>query len=410
MAAARQNSVLQPPQKEEAVMKKAVHFGAGKIGRGFIAELLFDSGYEIIFADVVQEMVEQINQTHSYRLFRIEQDYEEKLITNVSALSSIHQQSEIIEAILEAEVVTTSVMATNLPKIAPLLARALRRRCESGKEKLTVMACENAIMGTDILKKAMADTGLITEEMLDAAGVYPNTAVDRIVFDGIHDGKEGIEIGEAYELAIERNKLIDPSKEPIAGAEYVDNLEMVLQRKIYMINCGHALCGYIGQQHGYEIVQDALRDPVIQAEVTAAVMESAAALERKYGYTHEELERYMNIMMLKRFLTPGLSDPIARVAREPIRKISPNDRIMGPACQCEKYGLENRHLLKGAAYALRFHNEADEQAVKLQAFIKEQGIEAAITKYTGAPADSRSFRVILEEYNRLDEEKICSKQ
>lgn len=388
-------------------MKKAVHFGAGKIGRGFIADLLYDSGYEIIFADVVQDMVDRINQTHSYCLFRIEQDYEEKMITHVSALSSIHQQEEIVEAILEAEVVTTSVMATNLPKIAPLLARALRRRYEAGKEKLTVMACENAMMGTDILKKAMADTGLITEKELDAVGVYPNTAVDRIVFDGVHGGKEGIEIGEAYELAIERNKLIDPGKEPISGAEYVDDLEMVLQRKIYMINCGHALSGYIGQVHGYETVQDALRDPVIQAEVTAAVMESAAALEKRYGYTHEELKHYMEVMMLKRFLTPGLSDPIVRVAREPIRKISPDDRIMGPAYQCEKYGLQNDHLLKGAAHALRFQNDEDEQAVELQEFIREHGIEAAITKYTGASAGSRIFMVILEEYRRLGEKKAC---
>lgn len=388
-------------------MKKAVHFGAGKIGRGFIAELLYDSGYEIVFADVVQDMVDRINQTHSYSLFRMEQDYEEKVIDHVSALSSVHQQEEVAEAILEAELVTTSVMATNLPKIAPLLARALRRRYEAGREKLTVMACENAMMGTDILKKAMADTGLITEEELDAAAVYPNTAVDRIVFDGIHGGKEGIEIGEAYELAIERNKLIDPQKEPILGAEYVENLEMVLQRKIYMINCGHALSGYIGQVHGYEIVRDALRDPAIQAEVTAAVMESAAALEKKYGYTHEELERYMKVMMLKRFLTPGLSDPIARVSREPIRKISPDDRIMGPAYQCEAYGLPNDHLLKGVAHALRFHNEKDEQAVELQAFIKEQGVGAAITKYTGASKDSRIFRVILEEYNRLNEKNVC---
>ena len=382
-------------------MKKAVHFGAGKIGRGFIAELLYDSGYEIIFADVVQDMVDRINETHSYSLFRIEHDYEEKEITNVSALSSINQQEEVADAIKDADVVTTSVMATNLPKIAPLLAKGLRKRLADGKEKVTVMACENAIMGTDILKKAMVDTGIITEEELDQVGVYPNTAVDRIVFDGVHGGKEGIEIGEAYELAIERGKLVNPNEQPIVGAEYVDDLEMVLQRKIYMINCGHALSGYIGQVHGYEIVQDALRDPKIQADVMAAVRESAAALEKKYGYTHEELKRYMDVMMLKRFLTPGLSDPIARVSREPIRKISPDDRIMGPAYQCEKYGLDNQHLLKGVAHALKFHNDEDEQAVELQAFIAENGVEAAIIKYTGAEPDSRMFRVILDEYNKL---------
>ena len=49
-------------------MKKAVHFGAGKIGRGFIAELLHDSGYEIVFGDVVDALVDIVNKEHQYPL------------------------------------------------------------------------------------------------------------------------------------------------------------------------------------------------------------------------------------------------------------------------------------------------------------------------------------------------------
>ena len=60
-------------------MKTAVHFGAGKIGRGFIADLLHDSGYKIVFADVVQPLVDLVNETHEYSLFLIDHDYEEKL-------------------------------------------------------------------------------------------------------------------------------------------------------------------------------------------------------------------------------------------------------------------------------------------------------------------------------------------
>ncbi|MDO5547178.1 MAG: mannitol-1-phosphate 5-dehydrogenase [Eubacteriales bacterium] len=382
-------------------MKKAVHFGAGKIGRGFIAELLHDSGYEIIFADVVDALVDLVNEKHEYPLFLIDHNYEEKRIDHVVAYSSVKEPEKVIEAIGEAEVITTSVMATNLPKIAPLLAKGLKQRLADGKGKTTVMACENAIMGTDILKKAMIDIGVITEEELDAIGVYPNTAVDRMVFDGVHNGKKGIEIGDAYELAIERGKLLDPDSEPIKGGEYVDDLEMFLQRKIYMINCGHALSGYFGQVNGYEIVQDALRDPEIQKEVRAAVKESAAALEKKYGFTHESLMEYMETMMIRRFLTPGVADSIFRVSREPIRKISPNDRIMGPAYQCEEFGLENRHLLKGVACALKFTNPEDEQAVELQNYIAENGVGAAISKYTGLEENSRMYHVILEEYSRL---------
>lgn len=47
---------------------KAVHFGAGNIGRGFVGDLLHDSGYEIVFLDVDTKMVNEINKSHSYKL------------------------------------------------------------------------------------------------------------------------------------------------------------------------------------------------------------------------------------------------------------------------------------------------------------------------------------------------------
>ena len=382
--------------------KKAVHFGAGKIGRGFIAELLHDSGYEVIFGDVVDELVDLVNKEHEYPLFLIDHNYEEKIIDHVIAYSNIKNPEKLIDAMCEAEIITTSVMATNLPKVAPLITEGLKKRLEQNQNKAIVMACENAMMGTDILKKAMIETNILTEEELDSIAVFPNTAVDRMVFGGIHNGKEGIEVGDAYELVIEKNKLIDPNSEPIKGAEYVDDLMMYLQRKIYIINCGHAIAGYYGQAlKGYEIVQDSLRDPELIPQIREAMLESASALEIKYGFTHESLVDYMETMMVKRFTTPGVEDPISRVSREPIRKIAPNDRIMGPANNCEEYGLDNTYLLKGVACALKFKSDGDAQAEELQNFIKENGVEEAIVKYTGVEKGSRMFNVILEEYAKL---------
>lgn len=386
-------------------MKIALHFGAGKIGRGFIADLLHDSGYEIVFADVVDPLVKLVNEHHSYSLFRIDHNYEEKVIDHVRAYSSISEPDKVIETIGKAEVITTSVMATNLPKIAPLLAKGLKKRLADGGRKVIVMACENAMMGTDILKNAMIETGIITKNELDAVGYYPNTAVDRVVFDGVHGGKKGIEIGDAYELAIEKGKLPSPDDEPVKGAEYVDNINMYLQRKIYMINCGHAVSGYFGQIAGYTIVQDALHDPDLAAKVKKVILESAAALEKIYGFAHEDLVNYMNIMFFKRMTTPGLHDPIARVCREPIRKLSPNDRIMGPANQCEKLGLPNDWLLKGAACALHYKNPEDKQAEEIRKFIAADGIENAIVKYTGASKGSSIYQKILSAYQALPDIK-----
>ena len=58
---------------------KAVHFGAGKIGRGFIAELLHDTGYEIVFVDVNEAVNQELNQYHNYYLYVIEEDYKRKI-------------------------------------------------------------------------------------------------------------------------------------------------------------------------------------------------------------------------------------------------------------------------------------------------------------------------------------------
>ena len=382
--------------------KKAVHFGAGKIGRGFIAELLHDSGYEVIFGDVVDELVDLVNKEHEYPLFLIDHNYEEKIIDHVIAYSNIKNPEKLVDEMCEAEIITTSVMDTNLPKVAPLITEGLKKRLEQNQNKAIVMACENAMMGTDILKKAMIETNILSEEELDSIAVFPNTAVDRMVFGGVHNGKEGIEVGDAYELVIEKNKLIDPNSEPINGAEYVDDLMMYLQRKIYIINCGHAIAGYYGQAlKGYEIVQDSLRDPDLIPQIREAMLESASALEKKYGFTHESLVDYMETMMVKRFTTPGVVDPISRVSREPIRKIAPNDRIMGPANNCEEYGLDNTYLLKGVACALKFKSEGDAQAEELQNFIKENGVEEAIVKYTGVEKGSRMYNAILEEYAKL---------
>lgn len=382
-------------------MALAVHFGAGKIGHGFIANLLHQTGYHVVFADVVQETIDKLKKEQQYTLFLIDHNYDEQLIDDVDAYSTINEADKVVDAIQEAEVVTTSVMATNLDKVAPLIAKGLKRRVGSHKPKITVMACENAMMGTNILVKAMLATGEITTDELNEVGVYPNTAVDRVVFDGHHHGKDGIEIGDAYELAIEKNKLADTNTQPIKNAEYVENLEMYLQRKIYMINCGHAISAYLGQANGYKTVQEVLKDPQLLEQVKTAMMESAGALEKKYGFEHTTLVTYMNKMFVKRMTTPGLSDPVERVGREPIRKLAANDRIIGPALQCEAYKLANDHLLHGAAYGFHFQNPDDQQAVEIQTSIEQNGIKETVAKYTQQPVDSRIVAVISDNYEQI---------
>lgn len=385
-------------------MKKALVFGAGKIGQGFIGELLHDDGYEIIFADVSDEVIEEINKNNCYSLFLTNHNYEEKVINNVSALSLLKNQEEIIEDITQVDIIATSVMKTNLASVAPILAEGLKKRLNEGLSRVLVMACENAIMGTDTLVSLMVDTGIVTMDQLKEIGAYPNTGVDRFVFGGVYNGKEGTAISDSHELAIERQKLDDPDSKPIAGAEYVDNLEAVLKRKIYLVNCWLAITSYIGHTHGYTMVDEALRDAAIQEKVKKAVLESAAGLEKKFGFSKDEMTHYINEMIIKRYddyNQEGINDPIARVARQPIRKLSPDDRIMGPVYIASEYGLSTEHLLYGAAYAFKYDNPEDEEAVKLQEYIQKDGIENTIERITGLQKGSDMFNLVLDYYNAI---------
>ena len=362
---------------------KAVHFGAGKIGRGFIADLIHETGYEITFVDVNEKLNDELNKYHNYYLYLIEDNYQRKEIDHVSALSPITQPEEVTDAIVEAGLVTTAVLADNFPKIARSLAQGLKARLEAGKTKVNVIPCENALFCGDMLKEEIIKTGIITKEELDQIAAVPNTAVDRMVFGTDRDGRDGIEIGKDYELVIEVDKLADPQNLPIKGPEYTDNLKKYLERKLYTINGGHAWSGYIAHIMGYDIIQD-------------------------YFAKEENVEMTNYIdFALNRFLTPGVTDTVARISRAPIRKLGHEDRLVGPAVQCEERGLENGLIIKGIAAAFMFDVKEDEQSVELLEYVKEHGIEEAVTHFTEIEKGSRIFDEIIKNYHELEEK--CNK-
>ena len=322
---------------------QAVHFGAGNIGKGFIGDLLHDSGFYITFVEVNDAVVQSINRTNSYDIYVIDKNYEKRTINNVSALSS--GEEEITEAILDADMVTTSVWADNLAKVAPVIAKGLQKRIDNKKEKLNILACENALYATDILKKEILKNLKADESELNNYACFPNVSVDRLALNIIKDGEPAVEIDSSFELVIEKNKLVNPDTEPIKGAIYAENLTMYLERKLYIVNCGHAAAAYLGFLKGYKIVQDALKDKEILEEVLGAMNESAAVLQKKFGFSHEDLQKFIQ-KNIKRFTSEAVKDDILRVGRSPIRKLDPTDRLVAPALGCIDYNYETKYLSK----------------------------------------------------------------
>lgn len=374
---------------------KALHFGAGNIGRGFIGDLLHKSGYSITFVEVTDKVVRQLNQDKYYELFILNEDNRRVVINDIKAVSSLTEEQKVIEAICEADLITTSVWADNLPRIAPVLAKGLHVRHNRGLSPVNVIACENALFATNILKDLLLKE--LNEDVLTEIAKFANTSVDRLALGKVVGGKSCVEIDSAFELVIEEKPLL--RKEPIKGATYAEELQPHLERKLYIVNCGHAALAYLGFVKGYPTVQDAIKDEEVRSVATEAMRESAKLLEKKYGFTEEELEKKIQESLV-RFSATFVMDDVLRVGRSPLRKLDPTDRLVAPAVQLEELGLPNTALAKCIAALLKFKNPADEQAAELEAEISANGVEKALEKFSKIDPGSKLFQTIIKEYKR----------
>ena len=161
--------------------KTAVHFGAGNIGRGFVGLILHRAGYQVIFADVVDALIDSLASTPTYTVHAVGAGAHDEVVDNYRAINSKTHQADVVAAIAVADIVTCAVGPNVLRFIAPVIVAGLQDRDTDGP-KLTVMACENAINATDVLAREMRL--LVPEgewDALAAKAVFANTAVDRIV-------------------------------------------------------------------------------------------------------------------------------------------------------------------------------------------------------------------------------------
>ncbi len=382
-------------------MTHAVHFGAGAIGRGFIADLLHRSGYDITVLDVDRAVVDEIHRHRSFVLRRIDHDYAPYEIDRVDAVSSAEEPALAIAALLDADLITTSVWSNNLPRIAPLLARALLAREAAGKERINVIACENAMFASSMLRSAILEGGHgFSAERLDAVAAFPNAAVDRVVLLGEDRGRPTIDVADYFELALEKDALVDPGTMPITDATYTEDLRRYLVRKLYVVNAGHLWAGLSAKLHGISSVRDVFVSEELVAPVREAMMESAAYVREQYGFTAQEMNAYV-AQSVRRYQAKGVDYGVDMVTRSPLRKLAPTDRLVGPAVGCELLGLPNHRLLEGVAMLLSLDLTGEPQGDELRQRVEHDGPGAALEIYSGITRGTRMHREVLSEYDRL---------
>ena len=385
--------------------KNALHFGAGNIGRGFIGALLSKSGYHVTFADVVEKLISALNEHHKYTITILDVNPVEPTqeITNVSGILS-NNPAELTKAILSTDLITTAVGPNVLRIVARSLAAGISERRKNGLEHLNIIACENMTGNSSFLRSEVAkhlDTAE-DKEYLDKFVGFPNCAVDRIVppFDAGATGNVlSVGVEAFYEWIVEEPAFKGPLPK-IEGMNLTDNLVAYVQRKLFTLNCGHATTAYLGYLKGYKTVDESLKDAKIEKVVHAAMTESGAALCKKYGFDEKAHAKYIEKIM-NRFRNPYIKDDVARVGREPLRKLGPADRLVGPTKMASEYGLPYDNLIKGIAACLLYDNDDDKQSLQVKEQVQQKGLGFVIDDVLGFPEDSEESRKVIAYYEGL---------
>ncbi|MFS0010542.1 mannitol-1-phosphate 5-dehydrogenase [Corynebacterium striatum] len=378
---------------------KALHFGAGNIGRGFVGILLHEAGYELVFADVAAPLIDSLNEFDSYTVHEVGAGARDVTVTGFSGVNSGSDLEGLYEQIVDADLITTAVGPTVLRIIAPTIAEGLKRRAAAGKGKVAVMACENAINATDGLAEAIREV----YPEVDEAAFFANTAVDRIVPN--QERREGtqaldVTVETYHEWAVESGPFNENVGEVpnIPGITWVEDLAPYITRKLFTVNTGHAATAYFGNAAGISKIADALADASVQAKVAAVLAETKQLIVEKFGFEPEVQQAYVE-KILTRFQNPDLPDTTDRVGRAPLRKISRNERFIGPAAELAERGYEATALVGAVAAALQFNVAEDAESVELQE--KLTGVrgdraasDALVTELTGIAPEHPLFAAL----------------
>lgn len=365
-------------------MKKIVILGAGKIGRGFVADAFAAGGYKLVFADADAALVKALRDRGHYTLrnVRSADEQETKVIGDYEAL---HIDDErLVPEIIEAGLAAVAIFPNDFPGAAKIIAEALTSKHARGDASaLDVLVIANLANAQRIFADAVRQAlpAQLHEFMEKTLGVCATVAARVAVRptgrmldeDPLAVLTDGCDV-----LPVERKFKGECPACPML--EYHDSLDALAARKLYTCNMAHAASAYLGASKGCATICEALNDAQIEQIVRGALDEALEGFVREGTFAAEDKAACID-GVIRKFQNPVIGDTPARVGADPRRKLRGEGCIVGAMRMARNNGVYPYYLSKIAAYGLLFAQPGDEGAAEVRAFAMQNGVEAAVRKY-----------------------------
>lgn len=377
---------------------KAVILGAGRVGLGYLGQMLRESGYQVTLVERRPEIVKALNEGgYVIDVCPCDGSRSEAQVEGIRAIPFFDEHS-LARELAEARLVFTAVGAAGLPLVSGLLAKALKVWLTfSSSDALDVISGENMPDSAACVREAVR--GAVSEsewETLQERVRFRRAMVWRVIPErSLLNGVVHLRADAIGRMDVEALPSLDLLP-PLEGMVLRSDMEQAIREKLYGYNTGHGVAAYLGYLRGFCYLHDAIQDPSIRSVVTAALLEAGRGLLCSSGPCPDLRQRAKEY--IARYANAQLEDLIVRVARRPLQKLAPSERFLLPARAALATGVSPRGLGAGIAAALLYDQPYDGEAVELQARIKAKGVEQTLVDITGLRKTDSLAQIVLSQF------------
>lgn len=378
--------------------KEILIIGAGKIGRGFIGQLFFRSGYKLWFVDSSDEVVRLLNKEKRYRVDIAKDEEDETEYVEVEGAYTPKAIVDIQAVANRISLMSTCVGASNIETTAVFLRNILEHR--DPEKPLNWLICENAFQPAIKIREILLQgkTLQFREFVTTKLGLVET----QVLRTGMNASREvlqkeplAVRMQDWWSLPFDKDAFIG-SVPDVTGFLPKVNFKNELIRKIYTFNGTNGPISYIGWANGYKILHMAAQ--AFRPFFDEIQEESAHGLTGEFGFNENEQREFMALAM-KKYTDPALNDEIERNAKDLCRKLGKEERLVGPALLCQKHGRKPLAYAKAIAAAYCYDGSSDAGTLEVIQTIKEQGIEIALKKYSGLEEENELYQLVLIAYH-----------
>jgi mannitol-1-phosphate 5-dehydrogenase len=181
----------------------------------------------------------------------------------------------------------------------------------------------------------------------------------------------------------------------LPGATFVPELEPFIERKLYTVNTAHLAVAFFGQLAGHETVIEAIKNPAVMQQTLRVLEETRRALVHKHNLDAAAHEVYVKKTMA-RLSNPAIDDELVRVGRDPLRKLSRFERLIGPAAYFAQHLGNPIALLELIAAALSFESDSDPETIRLRLKLGRLSPSEFATQVCGISSNDALFAWLVE--------------